>query len=69
MISPFSVVKNTRKTYNRFYQENMTEVEVQFKNEKPTWIPLDTLIAIQSMIVPLLWQGIQHVTRQLDKTI
>tara|TARA_B100000963_G_C22603063_1_gene661198 strand:+ start:28 stop:201 length:174 start_codon:yes stop_codon:yes gene_type:complete len=50
MISPFSVVKNTRQTYNRFYQENMTEVEVQFKNEKPTWIPLDTLIAIQSYL-------------------
>ena len=50
MISPFSVVRNTRQTYNRFYQENMTEVEVQFKNEKPTWIPLDTLIAIQSYL-------------------
>jgi len=50
MISPFSVVKNTRKSYNRFYQENVTEVEVQFKNEKPTWIPLETLIAIQSYL-------------------
>ena len=50
MISPFSIVKNTRQTYNRFHQENMTEVEVQFKNEKPTWIPLDTLIAIQSYL-------------------
>ena len=50
MISPFSVVKNTRQTYNRFHQENVTEVEVQFKDEKPTWIPLDTLIAIQSYL-------------------
>ena len=50
MISPFSVVKNTRQTYNRFYQENITEVEVQFKDENPTWIPLKTLIAIQSYL-------------------
>ena len=50
MISPFSVVKNTRESYSRFHQENFTEVEVQFNNEKPTWIPLETLLAIQKYL-------------------
>ena len=48
MISPFSVVKNTRESYSIFHRETFTEVEVQFKSEKPTWIPLETLLAIQS---------------------
>ena len=47
MINPLSVVKNTRKTYRRDLQKVITEVQVQFKNEEPAWIPYDTLIAIQ----------------------
>jgi len=47
MINPLSVVKNTRKTYRKDLQKVITEVQVQFKNEEPTWIPYDTLIAIQ----------------------
>ena len=47
MINPLSVVKNTRKTYRRDLQKVITEVQVQFKNEEPTWIPYETLIAIQ----------------------
>ena len=50
MISPFSVVKNTRESYSKFYQENFTDVEVQFEDEKPTWIPLETLFAIQKYL-------------------
>jgi len=50
MISPFSVVKNTRESYSKFYQENFTEVEVQFDDERPTWIPLETLLAIQKYL-------------------
>ena len=50
MISPFSVVKNTRESYSKFYQENFTEVEVQFEDEKPTLIPLETLLAIQKYL-------------------
>jgi hypothetical protein len=46
MINPISDVKNTRTTYNRFRGENITEVEVQFKEEDPTWIPIDTLLSI-----------------------
>ena len=50
MISHFSVVKNTRESYSRFHQENFNEVEGQFDNEKPTWIPLETLFAIQKYL-------------------
>ena len=34
MINPMSVIKN------------VTEVEVQFKDEDPTWIPMDTLLSM-----------------------
>tara|TARA_Y100001933_G_C18760427_1_gene463777 strand:- start:512 stop:685 length:174 start_codon:yes stop_codon:yes gene_type:complete len=50
MISPFGVVTNTRETYSRFYQKNFTEVEVRFRDEIPSWIPLETLLAIQSYV-------------------
>ena len=46
MINPISVVKNTRTTYNRFLAKNVTEVEVQFNDEDPTWIPMDTLLSM-----------------------
>tara|TARA_Y100001968_G_scaffold307018_1_gene324401 strand:+ start:196 stop:384 length:189 start_codon:yes stop_codon:yes gene_type:complete len=46
MNNPLSPVKNVRETYNRFYQEVFTEVEVQFGNERPAWIPYETLLAI-----------------------
>ena len=45
---PFNVVKNTRQTYDKFHQELITEVQVQFDDERPSWIPLETLIAIQN---------------------
>ena len=50
MINPMSVVKNVRTSYSRFLQKNIKEVEVQFENEEPAWIPYDTLIAIDRMI-------------------
>ena len=50
MMSPFNIVRNTRETYDRFHQRNITEVEVQFQDETPTWIPLETLIAIKSYL-------------------
>ena len=50
MISPFSVVKNTRESYSIFHRETFTEVEVQFQDEEPTWIPLETLLAIQTYV-------------------
>ena len=46
MINPISVVKNTRTTYNRFLSKNVTEVEVQFKDEDPAWIPMDNLLSM-----------------------
>ena len=44
--NPFRPVKSVRTVYDRFYQKNVKEVQVQFKNEDPAWIPYDTLIAM-----------------------
>ena len=48
MINPMSVVKNVRTCYSRFLQKNIKEVEVQFDNEEPAWIPYDTLLAMMN---------------------
>tara|TARA_B100000427_G_scaffold4826_1_gene4620 strand:- start:382 stop:600 length:219 start_codon:yes stop_codon:yes gene_type:complete len=48
MNSPMSPVLNTRETYSKWLQKVITEVEVQFENEEPAWIPYDTLIAIMN---------------------
>ena len=47
MMSPFGDVLNTREMYSRFYQKVYTEVEVQFADENPAWIPYETLLAIR----------------------
>ena len=44
--NPIRPVKNVRTVYDRFYQKNVKEVQVQFKNENPAWIPYETLIAM-----------------------
>ena len=49
MMSPFANVLNTRESYSRFYQKVYTEVEVQFGNEDPAWIPLDTLLEMEKV--------------------
>ena len=49
MMSPFGNVLNTRETYSRFYQKIYTEVEVQFSDEDPAWIPLNTLLAMRTI--------------------
>jgi len=46
MNNPLTVIKNTRKTYRKDLQEMIIEVQVQFKDEKPAWIPYETLLAI-----------------------
>ena len=48
MNNPLSPVKNVRETYSRFYQEVFTEVEVQFGDERPAWIPYETLLAMMN---------------------
>ena len=47
MRNPLSPVKQVRQNYSRFLQKHVTEVEVQFKDEDPAWIPYDTLLAMQ----------------------
>ena len=46
MINPLSFVKNVRTVYDRFYQKNVKEVQVQFQDENPAWIPYDTLLSM-----------------------
>ena len=47
MKNPLSPVKMVRETYSRYLQKNFTEVQVQFKDEEPAWIPYETLLAMQ----------------------
>ena len=46
MINPLSYVKNVRTVYDRFYQKNIKEVQVQFLDENPAWILYDTLLSM-----------------------
>ena len=46
MINPLSYVKNVRTVYDRFYLKNIKEVQVQFLDENPAWIPYDTLLSM-----------------------
>ena len=50
MINPLRYVQNVRTVYSRFYQKNIKEVEVQFNDEEPAWIPYDTLLSIMSIM-------------------
>jgi len=45
--NPLGQVKNTRLTYSIHLQKVITEVQVQFADEDPAWIPLETLLAIK----------------------
>ena len=47
MKNPLSPVKMVRESYSRWLQKNITEVQVQFKDEEPAWIPNTTLLAMQ----------------------
>lgn len=47
--NPLSLVKNTRQTYDKQLERVITEVQVQFRDENPAWIPLETLLAITNM--------------------
>ena len=49
MKNPLSPVKQVRESYSRWLQKHVTEVEVQFKDEDPAWIPYDTLLAMQEV--------------------
>jgi hypothetical protein len=48
MNNPFGVVKQTREVWSKSLNQRVREVQVQFANEEPAWIPLETLLAIQS---------------------
>jgi len=42
-------IKQTRESWNLNLNQKVTEVQVQFANENPTWIPIETLLAIQTL--------------------
>jgi|TARA_A200000159_G_scaffold45587_1_gene41823 hypothetical protein len=50
MENPLSYVKNTREKFDRLHQVIVTEVQVQFGDEQPAWIPYTTLLAIQKWV-------------------
>jgi hypothetical protein len=47
--NPLSPVKNTRQIYHKQLEKVITEVQVQFADENPAWIPLETLLAIKKI--------------------
>ena len=47
MKNPLSPVKMVRESYSKWLQRTITEVQVQFKDEPPAWIPYETLLAMQ----------------------
>ena len=49
MKNPLSPFKDVRETYSKWLQRCVTEVNVQFKDEEPAWIPYDTLLAMQEV--------------------
>jgi hypothetical protein len=51
MNNPISFIKNTRTTYSMQYRKNVTEVLVQFSDENPAWIPMDTLSAMMKTLL------------------
>ena len=53
MSNPISFVKNTRTTYSMQYRKNVTEVLVQFADEDPAWIPMDTLEAMMKSLLTI----------------
>ena len=48
MNNPLSAVKHTRTSYSKLHEKTFVEVLVQFQDEPPAWIPLETLLAIKS---------------------
>ena len=50
MSNPISYVKNTRVSYSKFLERKVREVQVQFKDEEPAWIPYETLLAIEEFV-------------------
>ena len=49
MRNPLSPVKMVRESYSKWLQRSVTEVQVQFKDEEPAWIPYETLLAMQEL--------------------
>ena len=44
-------IQNTRTVHYRNLEKNVTEVLVQFKDEDPSWIPLDTYESMPGIVL------------------
>ena len=64
MKNPLSPVKMVRESYSKWLQRNVTEVQVQFKDEEPAWIPYDTLLAMQEVNEGLTFRITEEVCLQ-----
>ena len=55
------MIKDKSQTYSKWDQKHVTEVLVQFKEEDPAWIPLDTYEAMPGVAVTneesAYWRG------------
>jgi len=49
MENPLNPVKNVREVWSKSLEQKVKEVQVQFANENPAWIPLETLLALQKV--------------------
>jgi hypothetical protein len=49
MENPLNPVKNVREVWSKNLNQKVKEVLVQVKDEPPSWIPLETLLALQSV--------------------
>jgi hypothetical protein len=49
MDNPLTPVKNVREVWNKNLNQKVKEVLVQFADENPAWIPLETLLALQNL--------------------
>ena len=49
MENPFNNVKQTREVWSKHLNQKVTEVQVQFANENPAWIPIETLLEMQKV--------------------
>ena len=49
MENPLSLVKQTRKKYDKQLERVVVEVQVEIKGAPKTWMPLETLIALVNL--------------------
>jgi hypothetical protein len=49
MENPISLIKQTRKKYDKELERIVTEVQVDISGAPKTWMPIETLIALTNL--------------------